>query len=197
MNLDENISIVKEKPAIFLEGELVYLRPLDYEDISGDYQYWLNDKNICKLNQHHRYPVTKDELEDFIKNTRADKNSIVLAVVQKSNNQHIGNVCLQKINFINRTAEIASIIAQKTANGFLCTLESMKLITAHGFNEINLNRIYGGTPTEHAVILKIVEMLGYSLEGISRQAIYKNGKYLDVQNYSILREEFLKNELYK
>ena len=185
------------KNNIFLEGEKIYLRPLEESDIEGNYQYWFNDKAVCSLNQHHRYPSYKAGLRDFITSLAKDRSQIVLAVIEKENNTHVGNVSLQNINSINRSAEIGSIIGEKTPSGFIYTLESIKLMVKHGFDELNLNRIYGGTPVSHSVILKTVELLGFKLEGISREAIYKEGKYLDIQNYAMLRKEYLENELYK
>lgn len=185
------------KNNVFLDGEKIYLRPLTTEDADGNYQYWFNDDAVCALNQHHRYPSYKEDLKTFINSLCNDKSQIVLAVVEKEHNSHVGNVSLQAINYINRTAEIGSIIGEKSPNGFIYTLESIKLMVKHGFNELNLNRIYGGTPTTHAVILKAVELLGFNLEGISRQAMYKNGEYLDIQNYAMLRKEYLENELYR
>lgn len=186
-----------ERNNIFIDGERVYLRPLVPEDADGNYQYWFNDEKVCALNQHHRFPSYKSSLTEFINNLPNDRSQIVLAVIEKENNTHIGNVSLQNINYINRSAEVASIIAEKTPNGFIYTLEATKLIIKHGFDELNLNRIYCGTPTMHVVIKKIHEILDLKPEGISRQAMFKNGKYLDIQNYSILREEYLNSEVYK
>lgn len=181
----------------FISGITIDLRPLNIADADGDYQHWFNDEETCRLNQHHRYPVSRQELIDFVNDLTSSKNKLVLAVIDKQTFSHVGNVSLQNINYINRSAEVANIIPRSTNKSFLYTLESIKLIVTHGFNELNLNRIYGGTLSKHTAIKKIVEMLGFSDEGIARKAVYKNGEYLDVLNVALLKEDFLKNENYR
>jgi ribosomal-protein-alanine N-acetyltransferase len=36
----------------FLVGENIYLRPLDLNDLRGNYINWLNDSEVCKYNSH-------------------------------------------------------------------------------------------------------------------------------------------------
>ena len=41
---------------IFLQDDVIILRPLDVTDADGDYPTWLNDEITCAGNGHHRIP---------------------------------------------------------------------------------------------------------------------------------------------
>ena len=58
---------------------------------------------------------------------------------------------------------------------------------------LNLNRIYCGTTNENEGMKKIALKIGMLQEGVRRQAFYKWGKYQDIIEYGILKDEFLNN----
>ena len=177
--------------AKFLIGKYVYLRPLEKEDIDMGYYHWINDPDICKFNTHHRFPVTKENLVEFIESLNNTQDKMVFAVTSNKTQQYVGNASIQNINYINRCAEIASIIGIKGHDGLAYTLESYELLIDHAFNNLNLNRIYGGTISPHIVGQKIMELLNFQKEGVRRQAMYKHNQYYDLIEYGLLKEEWI------
>ena len=95
---------------IFIEGDKIYLRPLEIDDIDGNYKAWLNDPEIVKLNSHGRYPVSISMLKEYVNRVTYSESAIVLAIIHKKANKHIGNISLQSINLIDRNAEIAFLL---------------------------------------------------------------------------------------
>ncbi len=65
----------------------------------------------------------------------------------------------------------------------------MKLLNDYGFNTINLNRIFSGTPVTNNGANKICEKNEMEKHGLLLEAFFKNGKYLDVAIYSILLKD--------
>ena len=97
----------------FLEGKRIYLRPLIETDIEGPYPTWLNDEEICQANSHHIYPYSKKKAMDYIQHVNNTDRMLVLAIVLQEKNQHIGNIALQQINWIYRSAEFAILLGDK------------------------------------------------------------------------------------
>jgi len=64
------------------------------------------------------------------------------------------------------------------------------LIVQYGFQRLNLHRIYCGTIQGNKGMMKLAAKLKMKEEGKRREAIYKNGSYLDIHEYGILRSEF-------
>ena len=75
------------------------------------------------------------------------------------------------------------IIGEKSSRILQYFVESANLICKHAFETLNMNRICSGTISKeiHEVMCRA---LGFVHEGISRKAVYKNGKFLYVYMHS-------------
>lgn len=175
---------------LFLEGATIYLRPLSTDDLAGAYPNWLNDPEVSAHNSHHVFPYTLAQTRGYIESVQNDPQNLVLAVVAKEGDKHIGNIALQRINFIDRNAEYAIVIGDKGYWGKGVAQEASRLLFAHGFNVLNLHRIYCGTSSTNSAMQKLATTLGMQEEGRRREAQYKNDAYVDIIEYGILKEEF-------
>lgn len=175
----------------FLKGKNVYLRPLKIEDVSENYISWLNDPEICEYNSHHVFPYNEYKAEEYLKSISLSDKALVLAIIENETDKHIGNVSLQNINTLNRNAEFAIIIGDKDYLGKGFSKEIASLVLEHGFTELNLHRIYCGTAEGNIAMQKLAQFLGMKEEGRRKEAQFKNGKYNDILEYGILRDEFV------
>ncbi|WP_255158088.1 GNAT family N-acetyltransferase [Siphonobacter sp. BAB-5385] len=60
----------------------------------------------------------------------------------------------------------------------------------HGFNDLNLHRIYLTVLPENDRAIRLYESFGFQQEGLYRKALFKNGQFTDVMGMSLLRNEF-------
>jgi len=176
---------------IFLEGEKIYLRSLVREDLNVDYLQWLNDEEVCRFNSHAIFPNTEPKMQAYFDSLQ-HQQAIVLAIIDKATDTHIGNVSLQNINWISRNAEFAILIGNKKywKGGF--GTEASTMIVEYGFNRLNLHRIYCGTLEGNEGMQKLSQILKMKEEGLRREAIFKNGKYFNILEYGVLKTEFKK-----
>jgi [ribosomal protein S5]-alanine N-acetyltransferase len=174
----------------FLSAERVSLRPLLLSDVESGYLNWLNDPEVCRYNSHRRFPFTYEVGIEFIRKTWVDKTQLVLAVVLNHNNQHIGNVALQRIDRINRNAEFAILMGEKQYWGLGYSKEAAILLFKHGFSELNLHRIYCGTNVNNTGMQKLALSLNMKQEGHSREAQFKSQQYSDILHFGVLRKDF-------
>ena len=175
----------------FLEGKDIYLRPLTESDCDGPYLTWFNDPETCRGNSHHLFPYTREAAIEYIRQANTAKDKLVLAIISSKNNKHIGNIALDGINYINRTAELSIIIGDKSFWNKGYGKQAARLICDHGFLALNLNRIACGTFENNTAMQKLAEYLGMVKEGVRRKAACKSGVYLDVIEYGVLRSEYL------
>ena len=173
----------------FLLGERIYLRQLVEADAGGDYPAWFNDEQVCQGNSHHVYPYSREEAREYIRSVNADRSQLVLAICTKDGT-HIGNVALQHIHPIYRSAEFAIVIGDKQCWGKGYGREAGRLIIGHGFKQMNLHRVGCGTFNTNIGMIRLAETLGMKLEGCKREAAYKNFSWLDIVEFGILREEW-------
>ena len=179
MNLDKTV---------FLKGETIALRVLTEKDIEGSYRYWLNDPEIIQFNSHGRFPMTPEKLSEFVQSSYKSNTSLVLAVIDLKTDKHIGNISLQGINWVDRNAEIAFLLGEKDYWGKGVMQEAGQLLIRHGFDTLNLHRIYCGTSSANTGMQKLAEKLGMEKEGVRKEALFKEGAYHDIIEYGILKK---------
>lgn len=173
----------------FLTAKGIYLRPLMPADANGPYPAWLNDAEVCSGNSHHRYPYSSTAAAKFIENTENARDRMILAIIESNSGLHIGNIALQNIDSVNRSAEIAILIGHKASWGKGYGTVACRLLIGHAFDTLNLRRIYCGTFRTNHGMQKVALSVGMQLEGTRREAVYKDGQYIDVLEYGILRHE--------
>ena len=68
--------------------------------------------------------------------------------------------------------------------------EALKAVLEFGFKELNLNKIYAThflfNPNSGEVMLKA----GMKFEGLQKQEYLQHGEFLDVNRYSLLKQDF-------
>lgn len=171
---------------IFLTGERILLRPLTEDDIAGNYSAWLNNPEVTKYNSHGRFPMTVEKLQAFVRSARSSDSAITLAVIDRETASHIGNISLQAINWVDRNAEIAFLLGEPDFYGKGIMYDAGKLLINHGFQILNLHRIYCGTSADNLGMQKLAVRLGMLPEGIRKEAFFKNGRFVDVHEFGIL-----------
>ncbi len=174
----------------FLVAENIYLRTLSAEDLTERYRDWFNDAEVCRYNSHHRFPNYDEDMRRYYETTIQSHENLILAICDKSTDAHVGNVGLQGIDLLNQSAEFAILIGDKSYWNRGVGKEVMRLIIAHGFSQLNLQRIYCGTAENNAGMQKLALALGFREEGRSRQALYKDGEFRDLVHYGLLRSEY-------
>jgi len=175
----------------FLETPRLSLRPLVPADADGPYLRWFNDPEVCRYNSHHVFPYRREEALAYIERVARSQRDLALAIVQRSDGRHIGNIALQAIDPVNRTAEFAIVVGERDCWGKGYSKEAALPLLRHGFTALNLNRIYCGTPADHLPMRRLATSLGMQEEGVRRQALYKENQYLDLVEYGLLRPEYL------
>lgn len=69
--------------------------------------------------------------------------------------------------------------------------EALRAILHFGFTEMNLHRIYAGTIADNHESVRLLERLGFTLEGKKRESSWEDdGTFHDSAMYGVLRREF-------
>jgi RimJ/RimL family protein N-acetyltransferase len=177
-----------------IEGNRIYLRPIDRSDAHGNYPSWLNDPEVCRYNSHGEHLYTTEMAQTYIASVRDNPAYAVFAICLKENDHHIGNLSLQQISLKNRSAEFAILIGDPAAYGKGIGYEAGKLLLDYAFYTLELHRIHCGTHTHNVGMQKLALKLGFTQEGKRRDAIFKNGEFADIVEYGLLYNDYLKGQ---
>lgn len=164
-----------------------FVRPLLENDLGGAYVTWFEDQDVCKYSSHGKFFKTPDYFKAYFESLNGE-DKIVWAICHQADG-HIGNISLQSISSINRNAEFAIILGDKRhwGNG-VARIAGAKLIE-HGFDKLNLERVYCGTAANNVAMRKLALALGMTEEGCRRSHLYLDGCWVDVVEYGLLRSE--------
>ncbi|MBA3075682.1 MAG: GNAT family N-acetyltransferase, partial [Anaerolineae bacterium] len=103
---------------------------------------------------------------------------------------HIGNTGLHNIDMVTREAEFGIFIGEKSYWSQGLGREATLLTLKHGFEDLNLNRIFLFVFENNLRGIAAYKAVGFVQEGILREAIYKNGRYYNVLVMSVLHSEW-------
>lgn len=177
---------------MILQGNQLYLRPLELSDSNGSYPNWLNTPEVCRYNSHGESLYTSEMAYAYISNTIDNPSIQVFAICLNENDQHVGNISLQQISVKNQSAEFAILIGEPSVYRRGIGYESGLLLFDYAFTTLKLNRIHCGTHAENFGMQHLALKLGMSEEGTRREAIFKNGQFADIVEYGILYNDYLK-----
>jgi RimJ/RimL family protein N-acetyltransferase len=174
----------------FLQGARLYLSPLEEADLAGPYPAWLNDETACRGNSHHVFPYSLAQAAAYVRSVSQARDELVLAIVLNDADTHIGNVALSRIHPVYRSAEFSILLGDTREWGKGYGREAAELLFRHGFSALNLHRIACGTFASNDGMHRLARSLGMTQEGVRRAAAYKDGNYVDIVEFGILRDEF-------
>lgn len=169
-----------------------YVRGLHESDLSGPYPYWFEDQEVCKYNSHGKFFRNAQWFRDFYEGLNSD-DQVVWAICHEEDG-HIGNVSLGNIATINRNAEFAILIGDQRHWRKSVGLNASLALLNHGFEKLNLERIYCGTAIGNVGMNRLALRLGMVEEGRRRKHLFLDGGWHDMVEYGVLRDEFISKE---
>ncbi len=135
---------------------------------------------------------TVEDFENYIRNCQAlieEKKELSFVIFY--NDAIIGRIGLHYMNLRDKNASIGYWLT-KSAEGKGIIIQSCKAIIDCGFNELGLHRIEIKAATTNQRSRAIPLKLGFTEEGILRQAELVKGEFLDIVLFSMLKNEWNK-----
>lgn len=173
----------------FLQSEQVYLTEIDVTHVEGNYITWLDDPEITQYLETRFFPTSVEEAKEYLKSTLNNDDVLLLAIMYKGNDEHIGNVKLGPINWIHRRAEIGILIGEKEYWGRGIATECIQEITEYAFETLNLHKLTAGCYENNVGSIKAFKKAGFNEEGRRIQHAHCNGEYTDVIKLGLVRVE--------
>ena len=169
-----------------LEGERVYISPMNPED-AETYTKWLNNPNINQYLSVHNSLISVSGEQDYI--NKFCKEEFHLAIIKKENDELIGNIGLEQLDYKNGTAELGIFIGDEDNLGKGYGSEAVKLITEFAFKELRLHSLYLRTYDFNKRAIKSYEKCGFKEFGRRHESEFIHGKYHDVVYMEIINKE--------
>ncbi|MEN8121645.1 MAG: GNAT family protein [Bacteroidota bacterium] len=178
--------------------ENCYLRAFEPDDYKTTHK-WRNDPDVvANVTENVNFVSSEREklwVEEKIFN---DKMENYWAICDKNTNEMVGYTSISKINIRNRNAWMGEMVIDEGHWNKGYELAANALVLEFVFDELGLNRLYTSYLESNEVSKKIFADMGFSVEGVLREDVYKGGKFHNVEVVSLLKSEYLnlKNSKY-
>lgn len=174
MNQTNNIKKNKR-----IDGELIYLRPLQKTDVTKQYVKWLNSKKINQFLESRFKKHNKKSIENYIKKMNKNPDILFLAIIRKDDNRHIGNIKLGPIDWNHKFGEIGIMIGDENSLGKGYGTDAIKLISDFGFDHLKLHKIGAGIYENNVGSIKAFLKAGFFIDGIRYKQYIHKGVYVN------------------
>ena len=166
-----------DKLNAFIEGNQIYLRPLNLSDVNQNYLNWLNDEEVMNGIATSNYNLAS--LESYVEKKIKDENIHFLAIVYKDNNLHVGNIKLDFYDENAKVAELGLLIGNKQYWGRGLAKEACQLMINYAFDSLLYRKIYLAVYENNITAINLYKSLGFKEEGRLIKHVSINGKYYD------------------
>lgn len=174
-----------------MRDEAVELRPLEPEDAAIT-MAWRNDPQIRDQVLSFRFPVSHVMETRFMEKAIAGEGTeqCVAGIVDLGDGALCGLVYLRDIDWISRHAAFGMMIGRPDRQRRGLGRRALGLMLQHGFQVLNLERIYLFVVEYNLPARRLYEAAGFSVEGSLRHHVALDGNYYDLLVMGLLRAEF-------
>ncbi len=158
----------------------IFLRHLEISDCQRVYQ-WHNDPELYSTLINPFHPVSLQTVEDWIKRkSQYSDKEINFAICLADTSEHIGNLYMRDIDFVNRNCSVGAFIASPKNRGKGYVQEALDQLVEYAYETLGLKRVYMHTFADNERAVKLLRKCGFTIEGKMRQHVFKNGRFKDV-----------------
>lgn len=173
--------------SFFIKGSKIYLRAIELTDVNERYLSWVNDPEVTRGLVSGTYPSSMNSLRSYVEQVVNDPTKIMLAVCDTATNLHIGNVKLDQISPVARTAEFGIMIGDQAFWGQGIGLEVCNLMIAYAFNQLNLRKVSLSVFSNNPAAIRLYEKAGFTIEGRLKAHVFADNAYHDKLWMSIFK----------
>ena len=170
-----------------IQGERIYLRDYQTDDIAGVRQ-WHNDlATVRYLSARYWMPQSHTDAADFVDHAmRAGTNGAFFVIASREDGSYLGQIDLFSINWRLRSAEMAIVMGREGLRGQGIGTEAIGLLLRYAFTMLGLERIELEVAAENERAIRCYRRAGFQVEGVKRHAFMVDGHYTDLTVMAVL-----------
>ena len=133
------------------------------------------------------YPYTEKDAEEYIHAMLSSDKENTFAFAVTLDDQVIGSIGVFRCDNIHRrTAELGYYIGEKYwGNGYMTS--AVRQICTYVFANPDIIRIFAEPFAKNVASCRVLEKSGFTCEGVLRKNAFKNGEFLDMKMYALIK----------
>ena len=173
-----------------LEGHRVRLRPLRPADYPSVFAWYNDPETVAPFD---RFSV--DTFDEFVASLAAapdDPTSLAprFAVERSDEGRVVGVVGHYRAHPVLEYTDVWYILGDRAARGQGFGREAVGLLVNHLFATATPERVGATCDVENVASYRLLEGLGFRLEGTLRSSLFHHGRWHDVRVYGVTRSEW-------
>lgn len=171
-----------------METKRLKLRQITSDDIHNIYKGLSNSEVIKYYGISYDTLKATEEQMIWFKELEKNGTGIWWAICSANDDRFFGAGGFNGLDKEHKKAEIGFwLLPEFWGQGFM--QEAFPVICNYGFEQLSLNRIEGFVESENKNCKKAIEKMSFKYEGTMRECEIKDGKYLNLDIYSRLKND--------
>lgn len=172
-----------------IEGRTVVLRPHVPRNVAA-FTRWYADPEVARLTRYQDGPMGADDVRRFFEARVAGAGSLALALHLRETDRLIGTCAFSQLDGDNGSALFHITIGERDCWGRGYGTEATALMLDHAFGTLRLHRVGLAVFAFNDRAIRSYRKVGFVVEGRSREAIWRDGRFSDEIHMSVLAEEW-------
>jgi RimJ/RimL family protein N-acetyltransferase len=168
-------------------GKTVHLRALALDDFDRVLK-WHNDPELYSTLGGHFRHVSADSEKEWLRRRIEARDEVNLAICTAETGEHIGNIYLRDIDWINRHGELHAFIAAPEHRGKGYGKAAVQKLIKHAFEDLGLMRLYLHVLASNAAAVATYTRCGFVVEGRLQRHVLKKGGFEDMLIMGLCRD---------
>lgn len=165
------------------------LRKWQKEDVKDVFRYADNPRIAENLRNLFPYPYTMQDAEGYVYSCAENTEERQICRAIEVNHEVVGSIGIfLGSDVYEKSAELGYWLAEPFWGKGIMTA-AVKQACEGAFEKFDIVRIFAEPYGYNQGSRKVLEKAGFTLEGIMKQGVYKNGKVHDYCMYALLRCE--------
>lgn len=173
----------------------IELRPFTEDDF-GQLIGWVDSPSFLLqwAGPAFSYPLDESQLREHLEATNEPEPSRMAFKAVDSAERMVGYIELSKIDQRNLSASVSRVIVNPDERGRGYGTSMLRQLLVIGFKDVELHRIELRVFDFNESAIKCYQKVGFTQEGILREARRHNGEYWTLVQMSILKDEWQATE---
>ncbi|HEX3051568.1 MAG TPA: GNAT family protein [Aggregatilineaceae bacterium] len=173
-----------------LDGLLVDLVPYGSRFWENDSRWWNNDSRFWG-SMGNRFILSKAQIERVHQEWRdSPPETGVPFGIQTKDGKPIGYIGINWISQHDRAANLGAVINEPDYWGGGYGTDALLLLLDYAFYTLDMRRVWLGTMSLNARVMRQMEKVGFMLEARRREATVADGVWYDELIYGMMAEEW-------
>ena len=172
-----------------LEGRTVVLRRHHARNVAA-FTRWYADPEVARLTRYQDGPMRPDDIRRFFEARVAGAGSLALAVHLRGSDRLIGTCAFSQLDGDNGSALFHITIGEPDCWGHGYGTEATALMLDHAFSTLGIHRVGLAVFAFNERAIRAYRKVGFVVEGRAREAIWRDGRFHDEIQMSVLEDEW-------